>query len=220
MKAPTIGERFGMLVVLELAPSDGKNKRFVCVCDCGNVKAVANHHLTQGRMKSCGCGRIKHGHCRSNTRSHEFTVWNSMRQRCNNPHSKRYKDYGGRGITVDSKWDNFEAFLADMGTAPAGYELDRIDNDKGYSKENCKWSTPKEQCRNRRSNTFLTHNGRTMIAADWAKELGVPNTTLHSALSSGHTLSGFIYRLEHGLKNKKLNVNRIGNRVGVGNVQA
>lgn len=79
-----------------------------------------------------------------------FTTWVNMRQRCNNPNHPYYYNYGGRGITVDPRWDDFLAFLEDIGERPDGLTLDRIDNDAGYSPGNCRWATPKEQRANSR----------------------------------------------------------------------
>lgn len=112
------------------------------------------YRMKTGNTTSCGCRKksvlgistTKHG--KAGTRTHR--IWKAMRSRCNNPNIPRYKDYGGRGITVCKRWDKFENFLADMGEAPDGHSIDRINNNKGYSPSNCKWSTPTEQNRNQR----------------------------------------------------------------------
>lgn len=104
----------------------------------------------------------------------EYMIWATMRQRVNNPKNKKYKDYGARGIDICPEWDSFLQFYTDMGPKPDGYSLDRIDNDKGYSKENCKWSTPKEQANNRRPHKNktgfpgVTEAGQRFKAQIWA----------------------------------------------------
>jgi hypothetical protein len=107
----------------------------------------------------------------------------AMRQRCNNPNDKSYKNYGGRRIKVCKRWDNvengFPNFLEDMGERPEGYSLDRIDNDGDYTPENCKWATRTEQQNNRRSNRLITINGRTRTFTQWVREQGC--TTVRQA---------------------------------------
>jgi hypothetical protein len=106
----------------------------------------------------------KHGHRRPSETSPTYISWLSMQRRCNYPGDAYYGDYGGRGISVCERWGNFESFLKDMGERPAGHTLDRIDVDKAYSPENCRWATPKDQARNRRSNHMLdTPAGRMCI---------------------------------------------------------
>jgi len=119
----------------------------------------------------------------------EHKAWENMRNRCNAKNSPRYKDWGGRGITICEEWDNkdgFINFLNDMGEKPSpNHTLDRIDNNKGYSKENCRWATTKEQAKNRRSNRILTANGYTFTMVEWCERLDINKVTLSSRLRRG-----------------------------------
>ncbi len=117
-----------------------------------------------------------------------YRTWNSLKQRCDNPKNKRYLSYGGRGITYDPRWKDFAPFYEDMGERPEGTSLDRIDNNKGYSKENCRWATAKEQQNNTRLTTFLTYEGRTMSLSDWADFFGISRGLIHSRLKRGKDL--------------------------------
>lgn len=129
--------------------SKGK-KRVIAQCECGTIRIVDYYALKNGLSKSCGCGRksnLKH----SLSNSPEYRSWNGMKIRCTNPSHKGYKNYGGRGITVCPEWLNsFQNFYNDMGKRPNGKTLDRINNNKGYEPSNCRWSTSKEQSKNRR----------------------------------------------------------------------
>lgn len=104
-----------------------------------------------------------------------------MKQRCSNPKNKQYADYGGRGIGYHPLWESFAVFQGEMQQGyKKGLTIERIDNSKGYSKENCRWATRKEQNNNKRSNIVLTYNGKTLPLALWAEELGVPFNRLRS----------------------------------------
>jgi hypothetical protein len=158
-----IGQKFGRLLVIGLS---GKNRHgqylWSCKCNCGNIKTIIGNSLLVGRTQSCGClfkeikNATKHGHSRVGKESITHRSWTNMLNRCNNPNYKRHQDYGGRGITVCDRWNikmggSFQNFLEDMGERPGKeYSIDRINNSEGYYKENCKWSTMKEQSNNRR----------------------------------------------------------------------
>jgi hypothetical protein len=115
----------------------------------------------------------------------DYQLWKGMRARCGNPKHKGYPNYGGRGVKVCARWDDFATFLSDMGPRPDGHTLDRIDTNGDYEPTNCRWVTDSTQRRNRRDNVLLTLHGRTMVMEDWAKELGVSQRMLCARLERG-----------------------------------
>lgn len=155
------GQRFGRLFVVKREGCLGKNAAWLCNCDCGNSVLVRGYHLRNRYTSSCGClhdecldrGRVVHG--KSHTRL--FYVWCTMKQRCYDPKHEHYGRYGGRGITVCDEWlHDFQAFynwaMANGydENAPQGQcTIDRIDNDRGYSPDNCRWVDMKAQNKNR-----------------------------------------------------------------------
>ncbi len=118
------------------------------------------------------------------TRTPEHRSWNNMRSRCLLKNNPSYHDYGGRGITICPEWvASFTQFYADMGPKPEETTLERIDNDLGYSPENCRWASRSDQNVNRRSFAMtLTHDGKTMSIGSWAKYLGRPLATIYSRI--------------------------------------
>lgn len=139
-------------------------------CTCGKELVRKISEVKRGVVYSCGCKDAKFKHGMAGTNMHY--IWLAMKARCYNPKDKRYDRYGGRGITVCEEWKNdFKQFNEDVGPKPTPkHSIDRIDNDKGYSKENCKWSTNMEQCRNKVNNVMITYKGKTQCIRDWAKE--------------------------------------------------
>ncbi len=187
-----IGRRYGRLVVLSTLVKkipNGNDAVFaICRCDCGKEHTTVRCQLVIGRCKSCGCllkeatgNRFrKHGM----GGSLEYTIWIGMRDRCSNQNSEHYFRYGGRGIKVCAEWDeSFDRFFSDMGKRPSQkHSLDRIDNDKGYSKENCRWADALTQGNNRSDNKHLTLNGETKTLSMWARQLGIHCSTLNQRI--------------------------------------
>lgn len=173
-----ISQVHGRLTVIGAAPDGPSGKKWVCQCSCGEKTVVYGTNLKSGSIKSCGCGRIKHGML--GTKLHH--VWRTMLDRCRNPNANQYDDYGGRGIVVCKEWLDFSNFFAEMGHPPSGGTLERVNNDGPYCKSNCCWLTRRQQARNKRNNRFVTAFGRTQIVTDWAIEYGIPPRTLFNRL--------------------------------------
>lgn len=186
-----IGKKFGRLLVIKRAfPNICKKAIWICRCDCGKESVAIGVDLRNGHTRSCGClasevvskRNTKHGM----SGDAEHVTWKNMTQRATNKNHPQFKDYGGRGITVCERWSVFENFFADMGKKPGkGYSIERIENDLGYSKENCKWATRAEQNNNCRTSRLITFNGKTKNVVTWASDIGMNHGTLKSRLRSG-----------------------------------
>lgn len=185
------GKRFGRLVVIGISHKD-KHGRWLwdTKCDCSVSKSILGNAMNSGLIKSCGClhkeNRFKHGMIETTI----YSSWKAMKARCLNPKSKSYHNYGNRGIMICERWLNsFENFLADMGEKSEGLTLERINNDKGYYKENCKWATRKEQANNRRlankKYIIIDFNGCKLTISQWAKKLNIKRATLKNRLHLG-----------------------------------
>lgn len=189
-------KKFGKWTVVEKAGSYRGSSIYKCVCDCGSIKNVLRPNLISGKTKSCGCGKseavalkkITHGQSRKKNQkaTKVYTIWSSMLNRCNNKNNSAYKNYGGRGINVCDRWLKFENFLQDMGEPKSNESIDRIDNNKGYFPENCRWATAKIQNRNK-SNTKLTEQdvkdlrSKKITVKELAKKRLCSKTTVYSA---------------------------------------
>ncbi len=155
---------------------------------------IVRSDLKRAHKKSCGCIDGENGKRRLTTHgmtySRENAIWRGMLNRCRNPKSKAYANYGGRGINVCDEWtNNFMTFYTDMGPCPdKNSTIDRTDNNKNYCKENCKWTSRAEQNRNKRNSRLITYNGKTQCIVDWDKELGFRCGVIGKRLKRGWTL--------------------------------
>lgn len=201
MRADLTGKRFEHWFVESKAPdkvlASGYHEiMWNCVCDCGNRKVVRGKSLRGGISTSCGCAQRKgvgdraRRHGGFGTRL--YAVWDSMRRRCNNPNCKAYHNYGARGISICDEWDDFAAFRDwailsgyDESAERGSFTLDRIDVNKGYSPDNCRWCDMRVQANNRRSSISLTYNGETHSLTEWADIIGVDYTTLWKRYRDG-----------------------------------
>ena len=190
------GQTFNRLTVIGYAGPDTTGRAtWHCRCACGGEKIAKAHELKRGNTASCGCLAQEQRQAAAQSRCHDYSranwpcerkAWEGMIRRCTDPAWPQWADYGGRGITVCDRWRvSFQAFADDMGRAPVGGSLDRIDNALGYSPENCRWATRVEQANNRRTNRPLTWNGKTQNVSEWAAELGIPRATLYQRLHKG-----------------------------------
>ena len=178
-----IGEKHNRLTIVSVSHKKGTRYYMNCECECGNKAVIREESILTGHAKSCGCyardlipKNKTHGLWNSRT----YAIWISMKQRCkdNVKCEKIRKSYTDKCIKVCESWKKFENFYADMGEAPEGLSIDRIDNDKGYSKENCRWATDKEQLNNFSRNRPLTLNGETLNLSQWAEKLGFHRSVL------------------------------------------
>lgn len=183
------GERYGRLTVVSKAGKRGKQICWKCICDCGTEKVIQGNSLKSGRIRSCGClhkeivGSIRKSHGETGTRLYQ--AWENMRARCNRPSAKRYKDYGGRGITVCEEWNcSYETFRD--WALNNGYSdeltLDRIDVNGNYEPANCRWISNSAQQNNKRNSRNITYAGKTQTLSQWAKEIGITPKGLENRL--------------------------------------
>lgn len=195
------GNKYGMLTVIKFAYTKNKKSYWLCKCDCGNEKVIRQDSFKNNREHktlSCGCFNKKQKseaktHGMSNTKL--YHVWAGMKDRCFNKNNSHFKDYGGRGIKVCDEWtQNFENFY--NWSKDNGYEeglsIDRIDNNKGYSPENCRWANQEVQCSNVRRNRRYTYNNKTLTITEWAKETGINRATLNARLNKGMSIEDAI----------------------------
>lgn len=183
------GQKFGKLTVLRFAgyKDDGPHNvaMFECRCECGQSATVRANFLKRGKTTSCGCmsSRLAKVHGKYGTSTHR--IWGAMLQRCRNPKDRHYKQYGGRGISVCERWNDFVNFIADMGERPPCLTIERINNDGHYEPSNCRWATRSEQQNNRRTNHRITAFGKTQTMAQWSREFGINSKTLERRLRCG-----------------------------------
>lgn len=171
-------------------------------CKCGTEKVIDYNAVVSNRIRSCGCLRLEKAKatCIARNTSHGlsktrlYKIWKLARQRCNNPNLPDYRKYGARGIRICDEWGTYERFHADMAASYVEHckehgvmntSIDRIDVDKGYSKENCRWATWNVQARNRTDAHKIEFNGVSKSTKTWADEYGLKDRTLKHRLKRG-----------------------------------
>lgn len=202
MRIDVTGQTFGdnhQFTVLRRIEGRPKQSAWECQCRCGTIHIVYWRRVSRGNYPCCSCTP---GNVPAHRRP-EYYVWRTMTARCSNENHKKYKNYGGRGITVCRRWkDSFISFFSDMGERPTKkHQIDRINNDWGYwcgkcpdcrQREivecNCRWVTPKENMRNTRLNHLVTFNEKTLCVREWEERLGFPIEVIQQRLKLGWTV--------------------------------
>jgi hypothetical protein len=192
------GQRFGKLTAIKEHHQGIQGRwHWLCKCDCGNKVIILGINLRNGNTKSCGClkseitaKRNKDNSTHNLSKHTLYIVHRNMMQRCYNNSNTRYLDYGGRGITVYQEWHDLPSFYTWALTS--GYEehltIDRIDNNGNYCPENCRWVTQQENQNNKRTNKYITYNGRVHTISEWSRILKIAYCTLYYRLSSNWTI--------------------------------
>ena len=175
-----------LFVIRRVENSKSGKSRWLCICDCDRHVIVSGDSLSRSKRMSCGCHKENSESKYSHTKL--YGIWDSIKSRCCNPNVKGYKTYGGRGISVCDEWRG--SFLAFRDWALSngyqeGLQIDRIDNDEGYSPSNCRFVTRKEQMRNKRNNIYF--DGKLLI--EIAEMTGIAYKTLHGRLKRNPGIS-------------------------------
>lgn len=181
------GQRFGRLIATRPVMLGTGHSKWLCVCDCGKLTEVRSNHLRTGAIQSCGCFQREATSAATSshrmTRTPTYVAWQGMKARCQNARRKDWHLYGGRGIKVCERWEDFALFLEDMGERPPGMTLDRVDANGNYTPDNCRWATPSDQARNRRCNVVIEHQGQRRTMAEWCELKGIAQSTLWNRLN-------------------------------------
>lgn len=173
------GRTFGRWTVLERKGRVKSQQMWLCKCDCGTIREVTHTSLVCGKSLSCGCyhkdiiSKMLTTHGMSDSRI--YSIYYNIKRRCNNPNDKRYKDYGGRGIKICKEWDDSFLLFLDWSLSNGYTEyrtIDRIDNNKGYCPENCRWTTEENQRNNKRNTVYIEVLGKKMSLRQWCDLMG------------------------------------------------
>lgn len=195
------GQKIGMLTAVSLVERrESRNHLWLWKCECGGESVSGIRDVRKGHTKSCGClhkawladRNRRHGGTLNERRT--YRSWKDMRARCRNPENHDYPDYGGRGISVCDRWDDFAAFLSDMGPRPEGKTIDRIDHNGDYTPGNCRWADAETQANNKRAN-HVVKSGETLAQA--SRRAGLSASKVWYRLKAG-------YSLEEALSDKDL----------------
>lgn len=205
----SVGDVFGRWSVISLDTE--MRWHALCRCQCGTVREVRKASLNNGQSSSCGCVRVEKfvnqntKHSQANRSDPVYNAWSSMLSRCINKNHPSFRNYGGRGITVCDEWvGDFVKFSQDMGARPMDGTLERIDTNSGYSKENCRWATQSEQCKNTRHSKRWHVNGSVFSSlSEASSSLGVSVQTV-MGWCDGYTVSGKHYPARNNCWSEKV----------------
>lgn len=183
-----LGSSFGRLTPLREVAAVGGNRKWICRCQCGREAVVFQGNLVRGHTTSCGCTKSSATHGKSGVP--EYRHWINMISRCENPKTPGYENYGGRGISVCSRWrQSFVDFLTDVSPRPSPkHSLDRIDVNGNYEPGNVRWATQMTQCRNTRTNRIVTVDGQQITLAEAVERRGLKYNTVLYRLLRGKTV--------------------------------
>lgn len=188
-----IGDRIGKLTVISKEKVHKRAYHYGCKCECGNERSFPHNALARGNNKSCGCLSKSHGM----TKTRIYTTWQNIKKRCDDPNSKSYDIYGGRGISYDKRWNKFENFYEDMKECYSDHlTIDRINSNGDYTKENCRWVDRETQANNTRSNRYVQYNGDTLSVANLCKKYGFNYDIVRARLLRGETLENAVKPIE------------------------
>lgn len=192
------GKKFGRLTVIKrvenhVQPSGKQYLQWLCKCDCGNETVVRGANLKRGHTQSCGCLIKETNSTHGLKKTRLYVVWRDIKLRCFNPNANNFKDYGAKGIVMCDEWRNdFKAFYdwaMENGYNPNAKRgectIDRIDNNKGYFPENCRWVDNLVQQNNKKNNVFISYNNETHSVAEWSRILDISRYALYARLKKG-----------------------------------
>ncbi len=179
-----VGDKYGRLTYEGPAPSRNGRPMGIFICSCGSTVVRNTENVRYGNTRSCGClkreATTERNYRHGMSKSREYRVWTFMIQRCYNPKTRSFKYYGAIGVDVCAAWKNsFEAFFSDMGPAPEGTSLERVNGKLGYCKSNCIWADDITQANNKSSNIVVEYLGRKQTLKQWAREVGLQYSALY-----------------------------------------
>lgn len=214
----TTGQKFNRLTAIKrVFSTDKRNSLWLFKCDCGNTKIMVGNNVKRGLSKSCGClhrdimhTMITHGYIQKNKQGKNnprfYAIWSGLRNRCQNVKSRSYSNYGAKGIKVEPKWNAFENFYSDMfesyiiacnAHGENQVSIDRIDNNKGYSKENCRWASRTMQARNKSSNAVYLLENKKMCVAEIIEKYQINKSKFYRRLKKGISIDNIIKELSN-----------------------
>lgn len=219
------GQKFGRLLVIKrgkshIQPNGKPRVMWLCKCDCGNSIEVRGSDLKSNKTKSCGCYNhekiMERNYTHRMSKTHIYNIWRGMKDRCYNPNHQKYEYYGGKGIKTCVEWLIFENFYKDMKESYDRHckeygehqtTIDRINVNKDYCKDNCRWATYRQQSLNKNNTSFVEYQGKKIPLSILAQEYNINRATLYNRIFIMH------WNIEKALKTKPKKVNKNSNKI-------